>query len=279
MILIDSHVHIHDCFDLHVFLDSALANFINQATRYNEEKNFITVLLLTESERENRFQYLVNCARKGYVIGADTPSQWIFYLTDENCSLQAKHNGNYNLFVVAGRQIITEEKLEVLALATDNHFKDGKPIKQVIQSIHDQGAVPVIPYGFGKWFGRRGLILRDLIEKTKNPRFFLGDNGGRPNFFPRPSHFKQAEKQGIRILPGSDPLPFTSECRRAGSFGFSVNGLISSKHPAEELKHILLDPNKTLQRYGRLEKAPRFIINQLAMQFIKQRRNKKDNKL
>jgi hypothetical protein len=252
MILIDSHVHIHDCFDLHVFLDSALANFINQATRYNEEKNFITVLLLTESERENRFQYLVNCARKGYVIGADTPSQWIFYLTDENCSLQAKHNGNYNLFVVAGRQIITEEKLEVLALATDNHFKDGKPIKQVIQSIHDQGALPVIPYGFGKWFGRRGLILRDLIEKTKNPRFFL---------------------------PGSDPLPFTSECRRAGSFGFSVNGLISSKHPAEELKHILLDPNKTLQRYGRLEKAPRFIINQLAMQFIKQRRNKKDNKL
>ena len=269
MILLDAHVHIYNCFDLQAFLDSALTNFKTQAARCGHEDTFTALLLLTESKGENWFQHLEGYAREGRVIGNPSSKNWSFHSTGENCSLQLRCNGSQGLFIIAGRQIVTAEGLEILALATDKNFNEGTSIEQIIQSIRDTGAIPVIPYGFGKWIGRRGMILRNLLEKTEDPRLFLGDNGGRPLFLPRPSHFMQAEKKGIRILPGSDPLPFPSECERAGSFGFSVKGSISSTHPARDITRILLDSTCIFKPYGQREHLPRFFRNQLLMQIFK----------
>jgi len=269
MIFVDTHVHIHNCFDMELFFDSATANFNAQAKRCGQEENFISLLLLTETKGENRFQQLTGYASTGQIIGGHSSKNWSFHSTDESCSIQTKCNGVPKFFIIAGRQIVTEEKLEVLALATDKNFKDGSPIEHVIKSVADVGAIPVIPYGFGKWTGRRGIILNDLIERTKSLRFLLGDNSGRTNFLPFPSHFKLAEKKGIRVLPGSDPLPFSFECKKAGSFGFSTEGTISLKHPAKDLKDILFDQKSNFHHYGHLETFHRFFINQLRMQFIK----------
>ena len=121
-------------------------------------------------------------------------------------------------------------------------------------------------------------VAEDLLEKANSPDFFLGDNSGRANFLPLPSHFVQARKKGIRVLPGSDPLPFPSESGRAGSFGFAVkNASISSSHPARDLKNILLNPDTAFKCYGRLETVPRFLFNQFAMQFVKHRPARKVN--
>jgi hypothetical protein len=265
MIFVDAHVHIYDCFDLETFFDYAFANFQKEASRLGQQDAFTGILLLTETSKDKWFERLTDYADNKDGNGNKAIGDWTFHHTDENCSLCARGGKNQSLFLIAGRQIVTAEKLEVLALATDKNFKEGAPIEQVIQSIRDMGAIPVIPYGFGKWVARRGVILRDLLEKTKGHMLFLGDNSGRPNFLPRPSHFKQAEAKGIQVLPGSDSLPFSSECKRAGSFGFSLNGFLSSEHPAGDLKQIFMDPTTQFQEYGHLERPYRFFRNQLKM--------------
>ena len=265
MILIDAHVHIYNCFHLPIFFESAFANFQSEAARMGKGDNFTAILLLAETSKDNWFERLASYASNKTTAQTKTIRDWTFHRTDENCSLCARGSKDQSLFLIAGRQIITAEKLEVLALATGKTFKNGAPIEQVIQSIRDMGAIPVIPYGFGKWIGRRGKILRDLLKKTESTKLFLGDNGGRPNFLPRPSHFKQARKKGIYILPGTDPLPIISECRRPGTFGFSLSGSLSREHPAKDFKQIFMVPGTQFQAYGHLERPYRFFRNQLLM--------------
>ena len=61
-------------------------------------------------------------------------------------------------------------------------------------------------------------------------------------------------KKGIRILPGSDPLPFDYECGKAGSWGFALENLISNEYPAKDIKKLLMEPATRINAYGKLEK-------------------------
>ena len=47
----------------------------------------------------------------------------------------------------------------------------------------------------------------------KIPNMFLGDNGGRSSMLPYPTQFNLAEANEMKILPGSDPLPFPQEAK------------------------------------------------------------------
>jgi len=268
MIFIDAHVHIYDCFDLELFFDSAFANFQREASRFGQQDAFTGTLLLAETSKDNWFQHLTDYAGRKGGIGDKTIGSWSLHYTHERCSLYAHDGGDQALLLIAGRQIVTAEKLEVLALATDKSFKDGAPIEQVIQSIRDVRAIPVIPYGFGKWIGQRGKILRYLLKKTESTKLFLGDNGGRPKFLPRSSHFKQAEKKGIRVLPGTDPLPLPSEECRPGSFGCIIHERLDELRPSTHLKKILKNSETKIVNYGELERPIRFFRNQLLIRLI-----------
>ena len=272
MILIDAHVHIYDCFDLQTFFNSAFANFRTQAARLGHGKTFTAILLLTETARENWFQRLQEYTGQSFGIGGRAPSQWRFYKTNEACSLCARGAYDQILFLIAGRQIVTAEDLEVLALGTDKKFEDGEILEEVIGTVSGIGAIPVVPWGPGKWMGKRGVLLTQLLNGPEIPGLFLGDNGNRPYFWPNPSHFKLAEKKGIRVLPGTDPLPFASESCRPGSFGFLVNDSVTSEYPAKDLKSILANQTTCLQPYGHLEHPWRFFRNQIAMQMMKRMR-------
>ena len=65
--------------------------------------------------------------------------------------------------------------------------------------------------------------MNNLINENTEI-LFLGDNGNRPLFWSisRKFFIKQKKKELIN-LPGSDPLPFNSEEKRPGSFGFYFN--------------------------------------------------------
>ena len=271
MILVDAHVHVHGCFDLQNFLDSALENFRAEAARRQQGDSFSGVLLLTESAQVNWFQRFAFYADKERLIGRG--NDWSFSRTNEACSLRAGCAAGQEVFVIAGRQIVTAEKLEVLALATDKEYRDGLPLSQTIQTVKENGAIPAVPWGFGKWMGKRGRILTEVLKQANKSDFFLGDNSGRSFFLPYPYHFRLVEPKGIRVLPGSDPLPFASECRRPGGFGFSVEGKLDPKQPARDIKNILMDSSFIPRPYGALENPYRFFRNQLAMQILKQNRN------
>lgn len=273
LLLVDSHVHIYSCFNLVQLLDSAYSNFQQHAKREYQANSFTGMLLLTESTGDNWFQELESWAFQGKAIQDELDREWFVHRTHEKCSLVVRSNQGAELWFLAGRQVVTKENLEVLALLTETQVPDGMGLKDSVDSIRDNGGIPVIPWGVGKWWGARGETLAKFLFSQMPLSIFLGDNSGRPWFLPYPPQFQQAQKQGIAILPGSDPLPLSSEYWRPGSTGFAVQGRVSRDTPANDLRQLLGDPRTKYFPYHRTENMIRFVRNQIAMHVTKHRRS------
>jgi hypothetical protein len=272
IVLIDAHVHIYECFDLQIFFDSAMANFQKELAKVkNTCADWKAIMILTDWAKQNWFQYLLELTDHDDNKYSRLLKNWSFHRTKETISLYAERHDGQGLFVIAGRKIITSENLEVLALMTDNQFDDGVPLREIIQLINERGAIPVIPWAPGKWMGKRGKVIENLLDETDGQDFFLCDNGNRPYFWPRPTFLKSSEKKGMKVLSGSDPLHFASESHRVGSFAFAIQKTISSEFPARDLKQKIQDPKTEIRTYGELEIFSRFIRNQIAMQILKRK--------
>ena len=270
MLILDGHVHIHDCFDISRFFASAFSNFLRAARNAGCDLPHIPVLLLTEGRGQRVFQQIQEKTKKGSNrIGDEQTGGYRVFATEEGESLRVQRMDGAYLFLVSGRQIVTAERLEVLALSTVSEIPDGLPLEATVAAVGEEGALPVIPWGFGKWIGRRGRILKRFMENARRSDFFLGDNGGRPAFLPEPAHFLFGKERGIRILPGSDPLPYPSETDRAGSFGFALRVSLDPGRPAHGIRMALSDHATRPEPYGRLETPFRFLRNQIAMQMMK----------
>ena len=274
LILVDAHVHIYDCFNLEAFLDSALKNFQASARQRGDVNHFQSTLLLTETQSDHYFRQLAQLAHQGNSSEQQKIGQWSIHATQEDCSLYLENSDGQGIYLIAGRQVVTAENLEVLALLTAQEFKDGSALEDTIDAVISSGGIPVIPWGFGKWIGHRGTILTRLLDNNPFSALFLGDNGGRPVFWPMPPLFQQATQKGLQILPGTDPLPFADESRRPGSFGFAVEGQLNRERPAESLKQMFLESTTSIQSYGTREQPLRFLRNQVSMQIVKRTRSK-----
>lgn len=269
-ILADTHVHIYNCYDLRQLLDSALGNF-KKTSKEQGIKQYTAFLFLTETIRENWFHRLTELATNEKGPGPGSIGKWTFRLTKEDCSLYAGLNAEGGLYLIAGRQIKTAENMEVLALGTIQSLEEGSSLEELTRLINKYGAITVIPWGLGKWTGRRGTILKKLLDKKGAPYFFLGDNRNRPVFWPRPTPFKQEERRRRAVLPGSDSLPFPSEVRYVGSYGFTIEGSIDPEYPARDIKKLLVDPTTILRAYGSRENPVRFFWNQLRFNGMKRK--------
>lgn len=264
LILIDAHVHIYDCFDIEKLLDSAWNSFHNHALQHTLQGDFTGLLLLTETSEHNWF------AELSAKIALQTARQmslgkWKFVPTAEDFSLFASGPHGQKIFLIAGRQIVTAEKLEVLALITHRTFTDGLSLEATIHVIQAAGGIVVLPWAVGKWLGKRGKLIHQMIRDNHESPIFLGDNSGRPQFWRPPSQFKTIEQQGRPVLRGTDPLPLSSETTRPGNFGLALAAKINVKEPGKHLKALLLDPEAIWQPYGTLETFWRFLKNQLAI--------------
>jgi hypothetical protein len=269
--LIDAHVHLHDCFPPATFLESAQRNF-EAAARQHGWGPQLGVLMLTESEGVDWFGRLARHASGMPDAAGAALDPWTIETTADPCALAACHGG-CRLMIVAGRQVVAREGLEVLLLGTRSTVSDGGSLSDALVQGARMGALRVIPWGAGKWLFGRGRLLSGIIaSEDSGSGFFLGDGAGRPFFWPRPDHFTQAERRGIRVLPGTDPLPFPGQAGRAGSFGFRLEGAIDLSSPAQGIKAALRDPASRLTPFGRLERTLPFLRNQIAMQRRKRRR-------
>jgi hypothetical protein len=221
--------------------------------------------MFTESEGVDWFGRL---AGEGSATADGSPAlgSWSIEATPDPCALAAR-SGNRRLLLVAGRQVVALEGLEVLMLGTREGPPDGRPLSDILADGIRCGALRVIPWGAGKWFFRRGRLVSDIIASERaGSGFFLGDGAGRPFFWPTPRHFREAARRGIRVLRGTDPLPFPEQVERPGSYGFRLEGAIDLSQPAEGIKAALLDPASRLTPFGRLEQALPFVRHQIAMQ-------------
>lgn len=260
---IDSHVHLHKCFNEGLFFDSCFKNLSNI------KRNAINdgILFFTEGRHENSYNYLKEKNKINSYLNKN-----VFYsinkLFDDE-ALELKWEGNSKrIVIIPGYQIVTRENLEVLILAVKERLNDGLAAEEVILKVLDVGGIPVLPWGFGKWYGSRGKKISELIEKYRT-KIFLGDNGGRSNLLPYPEHFRLAELHGIRILPGSDPLPFPSEAKRPLSYGFRLSFQFDENKPFKSTRNALLDSLENIKSFGGLTSPLSFIKIQIAMQLKK----------
>jgi len=270
MIIVDAHVHIHKCCDLELLLNAAYENFSRHARKAGHTGHFLGVLMLSEIAGVNEFEKLVYLSD---FTEKNAMGCWRLKHCEESCSIVISRHNVEQMVIVSGRQIVTAEKLEVLALGTRQEFMDGIPVSSLLKSVQETGAIPVIPWGVGKWLGARGNILSQVLGSNAKHGLCLGDNGGRPVFWRNPSHFKQAREAKIPILPGSDPLPLPREVSRIGSFGFTLQASISTSHPARDIRRLLIDPGVEIIPYGRLQGPLRFLQNQLSIRIARPSQN------
>lgn len=265
--LVDAHVHLHKCFPVDRVLTEANKNFSQVAGRLAGGANdFFGCLLLTEMQGESWF---IDTRVRLEQSESIRLGSWTLRATEERETLLATHVSGQTLGLFAGRQVVTEERLEVLALLTSETFPDGKPLLETINAIAATGGLPVLPWGVGKWIGQRGTLIDDLLQQESIPILCLGDNSGRPLGWRRPQRFALADQKGLPVLPGTDPLPIPTEVSRPGSFGFSFPGSLDMAHPAASLKSKLKSSPNSIKPFGRLESPWRFVSNQVILRLQK----------
>ncbi|MEM8581615.1 MAG: hypothetical protein AAGF50_10515 [Pseudomonadota bacterium] len=219
----------------------------------------IGMLMLTESAGLNAFNALPTHA-----------GDWDISPCAETCSKVATHKDGSRIAIVAGRQIATAEGLEVLALGLTRSPADGQNLGDTLKEIHAADALAVLPWGVGKWAGARGELIDRVISENVNARdCFLSDSAVRPKAMPRPVRFTRAETLGWRVLAGTDPLPLPGEATKPGRFGFLAKGPLDFDSPFYGLAGWLRQVEHSPKIYGQLETLPRFVVQQLHMQFRK----------
>jgi hypothetical protein len=258
-VLVDGHVHFHRCFHEPAFFDRAWLNFQAGAAAAGIGEVAAGCLLLTERARESYFERL----RRHDRIKC---SAWALRSTAEAGALLASRPGGERMFVIAGRQIVTHEGLEVLALGASASFRDGLDLASTVAAVRAADGLPVLPWGFGKWSGRRGQLLDRFLQADETGPIFLGDNGGRSAALGTPPQLKRAAEDGLIVLPGSDPLPLRGEVDRVGGYGFVVEGEIDIDHPAASLKQQISSLERQPTTFGKLKPFWRFCAHQFAMQ-------------
>jgi hypothetical protein len=263
MLLVDAHVHMYDCFGVADVFDAAAANFASAARALKNRPRFDGVLCLVESAGE-RFVDGVRTRRLGRVWRGRR-GYWELVDCSEPETLVFRC-GRSRLAVVAGRQLVTRERLEVLALGTTAALPDGESIDATLEAVQAVGAAAVLPWGVGKWLGARGAVVDRILAEPKWKHVFLGDNGNRLRYGPDPARFAAARLAGRSVLPGSDPLPLPGEERRVGGYGFAVDVDLDPLRPAASFL-ALLQSGATFMAFGRREGLSGFVGKQLKLRF------------
>jgi hypothetical protein len=256
MILVDFHVHLYRCFSLPGLFAAADDNF-RRAAGKQKQSQFIGVLCLAESSGYDVFSQLG--------AGLEIGEGWRCETTDEKQRLCLRSDGR-ELHLIAGRQINTEERIEVLALGTTETVPDDLPLHTTLEQVKALGTLPVLPWGVGKWLGSRGKLINEVLSGRDG--IFPGDNRGRPYGWPDPGAFLVAAGQQNGVLPGSDPLPIAGEECRAGSYGAVIDEYIAGDGLWGQLAAAVC-ATSSVKTFGRRVSPFAFLVQQLQLRYSK----------
>jgi hypothetical protein len=169
-----------------------------------------------------------------------------------------------------GRQVVTVEDLELLALNCRMEVADrGYRLGELIDRVREAGGTPVVPWGFGKWSGGRGRVVRELLETRQD--FLLADNGNRLRGTAEPLLLGEGRRRGMSILAGSDPLPFKAQAGRVGSYGVQATVDLGRDGAAAAFRRMTNPPGQWTT-YGELASLGEFLSSQIKMQLKKRLR-------
>ena len=153
--------------------------------------------------------------------------------------------------VIAGRQTVTRERIEILALATDADVPGDAGTAETLRAIRDAGGIPVVNWAPGKWLAERGRFVRALLEQSRPGDFLLGDTALRPASWREPPLMRFAQDKGFGVVRGSDPLPFPGEENLLGTYGFAYEGPFDPDRPVTSIRQILASGASAVTAAGR----------------------------
>jgi hypothetical protein len=155
------------------------------------------------------------------------------------------------LTVVQGVQYVTSERIEVLGLGVARAAPDAMMASEYVAMVTDAGGLACLPWSPGKWLGARGEVVRRLLDTTPTTGMTVGDIALRSPLGPPSSLLRYAQRRGISVLSGTDPLPRVEDQYLIGSFGLEV---VAEEADAVgswgALKGVLVAPG-ALQPWGR----------------------------
>jgi hypothetical protein len=254
---VDAHVHFHRLDLVVPTLEAAARNF---KAAENDADRLVGMVLLTQVRGETVFELLRTSPE---VAG------WTFSpVPDEQQSLIARREGQA-IGIVCGRQVRAADGLEVLALGTVDEYPDHLPFGDAVDRVRASGALTVLPWGFGKWWGERGKRVERLLDQLGPGSVFVGDNGSRPGVLGRPRLIEAAEHKGFRVLPGTDPFPISGGQRRVGVFGFHCDFDPPPAAPWGALRRWLESRPESPPAYGPATGALRFVLDQVGLRLHK----------
>ena len=211
LIAADTHVHVYPFYDREAAIDGGFQRLAAAAPGAGNLALCLTERYDCHAFRDFPFERVEGTAMRR------SGDQWIF----------------------AGRQIVTRERLEVLALTIDIEITDGQPIDDVLARVRDVGGVPVLAWAPGKWFFERGRIVDRLLDQSGPGQLLLGDTSLRPAIWPEPCQMKRARARGFPVIAGSDPLPFAGEERMSGTYGIKADAGWDAARPVTSMRALL----------------------------------------
>ncbi len=266
--LVDAHVHFYECYSLRRFLEDAWNN-LTAASNESVPKNqrIVGCLLLAEVGSGSSMEGLRRQA-------SALPPTWRLESTAEPDSLVVKRGSQEIMALIAGRQIVTREGLEVLALATGSDIGETRSLTDSVMAIDEAQGLAVFPWGFGKWAFQRGKILANFIASwiASSPiRVYLGDSAGRIQKRREPGLLRWARQVGVPILAGSDPLPLRHHTGRAGSYGVIMPGDVDFQQPAAWIRKQVQSLATQPQFFGGCSTSIGFLRDQIALRLPRRR--------
>ncbi len=251
----DGHGHLYPPYRLGQAFDRLLANLDRNArARWDcDPRDTVRLAFLAEGAAGNFFAHLrdgaLDPASAGLEIIEPREAAWLTLL----------HRGSRRLGLVAGKQVATRERLEVLGLAMSDSIPDGLPVRETIARVVAAGGIPVLPWAPGKWWGKRGRMVRELVAASAPGRLALGDSSLRPAGWPEPGIMRMARQRGFLVLPGSDPLPLPGEEPCWGSYGWTAEAPFDADHPTASIRSLLASNPENIIPAGRRNSIPEMI--------------------
>ncbi|MDZ7262480.1 MAG: hypothetical protein ONB05_10295 [candidate division KSB1 bacterium] len=244
-LLIDGHVHLYPYYDFNKAVRTGINNLV-RAFKHVDGNDSTKIWLLTERWDCDFFKQIYERPE------SFSTSKIRFVPAKEKEALAVEIEGQVELFILAGRQIVSHEGLEVLSLATDLFVKDRTlSTREVIEKVNETGGVAALNWAPGKWFFKRGKIVQQIFKEMEPATLLIGDTSLRHWLWPMPELMKSARQHGFKVIAGSDPLPFAGEEKYIGSYGFIINGNFDPEAPVTSIRKLLKDNQLSVTFIGK----------------------------
>ncbi len=204
---LDAHAHVYPAYDVPRFLRAALDHMPRTAP------TDLRALCLAERSDCAFFQAL---AHDEVRLPGD---RWRIVAWDPDGGVKLRHLPDHrDLWIIAGRQVVSAERIEVCCLCRDAALADGRPARDLVRAILEAGGLPALDWAPGKWLFGRGRLVRRLVAEFPPAQLALVDTSLRFTGWPAPRLYARARREKRAVLAGSDPLPFAGEEDVAGSY-------------------------------------------------------------